>query len=78
MKKIIKLPKSVKNLIWWGKAGPVNAKKILITQIFNRGDVPDIRWALRTYTPNVLKDCIQNPLRGVWDEKSLFFLGFLA
>ena len=67
----MRVPKSVQKLIWWGKADPVNAKKILITQIFNRGDVKDIRWALRTYPKSVLKDCVKNPLRGVWDKKSL-------
>lgn len=71
MKKSLRMPASVKRLIWWGKADPVNAKKVLITQIFNRGDVKDIRWVFRNYPKSVLKDCVQNPLRGVWDEKSL-------
>ncbi len=77
MKKTIRVPQSVKKLIWWGKADAVKNKKILITQIFNRGDVKDIRWALRSYPRRVLKDCVENPLRGVWDEKSLnLFTGF--
>ena len=73
MKKPIRVPTSVKRLIWWGKADPSSSggRKILITQIFNRGDVKVIGWAFRNYPRRVLKECVANPQRGVWDGKSL-------
>lgn len=67
----MKVPSHVKKLIWWGKADPLKGKKELITQIFNRGDIKDIRWAMKSYPKRVLSDCVRSPLRGIWDEKSL-------
>lgn len=71
MKKTIKVPSHVKKLIWWGKADPIKGRKQLITQIFNRGDVKDMRWALKFYPKRVLRDAVKNPLKGHWDSRSL-------
>lgn len=71
MKKALRIPASVKKLMWWGKADPVKNQKLLVTQIFNRGDVKDLRWAFKNYPRRVLKNCVAHPLRGTWDTKSL-------
>jgi hypothetical protein len=69
----MKLPQSIQDLIWWAKANPVKNRKQLITAIFTRGEIDQIQWALKNLPVSELRDSVESPLKGVWDNKSLSF-----
>lgn len=68
-----KVPKSVRNLVWWGKADPIEQKKHLITAIFVRGEMEDIRWALKTFKKQDFIEAVKRPLNGQWHGIGLNF-----
>lgn len=71
------LPKSIQQLIWWGKVdSQIHADRI-ITAVFNHGTMQDIYYILNSYPVNTVQQIIQYPLRGSWDKKSLHFAEML-
>lgn len=67
----MKLPKSISSLIWWAKADPVKDKTRIITSVMNYGSFKQLGWIVKHYSQQEVKETLENPLRGVWDEKSL-------
>ena len=41
-------------------------KKIIITEILNKGDDIAIRWLGQNYTQNEIKEAVRSPIRGMW------------
>jgi len=45
----------------------------IVAQVLNYGAWEDVRWLLRNYSEQEIKNVIKNPSRGVWFEKVLNF-----
>lgn len=45
----------------------------LITQILNKGDLEATKWIFKNYSLENIKECIKNPVRGVWIKSSLSY-----
>lgn len=43
----------------------------IITQILNLGDDKAVAWLFDNYTLNKIKNVVEKPQRGVWNEESL-------
>lgn len=52
------------------KQDPSVANEV-ITQILNLGDEKAVAWIFDTYTIDQIRNAVENPERGVWNEKSL-------
>lgn len=67
------LPDSIQHLIHYATVDYEKDKDIIITTVFNRGSIEDIRWVLKNYKREDLLRNLSHPLRGEWDPKSLNF-----
>ncbi|OGJ51745.1 hypothetical protein A2335_03005 [Candidatus Peregrinibacteria bacterium RIFOXYB2_FULL_32_7] len=71
------LPDSIQHLIHYAKVDYEKDKDIIITTVFNRGSVEDIRWVLKNYSREDLERNVRNAMKGMWDKRSLnLFSGF--
>ena len=71
------LPDSIQHLIHYATVDYEKDKDIIITTVFNRGSIEDIRWVLKNYKREDLEKNARNPLKGEWDRRSLdLFSGF--
>jgi hypothetical protein len=72
------LPDSIQDLIHYAKVDYEKDKNIVITTVFNRGSIEDIRWVLKNYKREDLERNVRNAMKGMWDKRSLeLFSGFL-
>lgn len=52
-------------------------KKRIITNILNFGTKKATDWLFETYSKEEILGCLQHPLQGEWNKKSLLFWSFL-
>lgn len=48
-------------------------KKLIITEILNKGDDRALRWLGKTYSQRETKEAIASPIRGMWLENILSY-----
>lgn len=71
------LPDSIQHLIHYATVDYEKDKDIIITTVFNRGSIEDIRWILKNYKREDLVGNVRNAMKGMWDRRSLdLFSGF--
>lgn len=46
-------------------------RKLIITEILNKGDFDALRWVTKNYSKNEVKDVVLNPRRGFWLRTTL-------
>lgn len=46
-------------------------KKLIITQVLNRGDDQALCWLSKYYSPQDIKQVVSSPTRGMWAESVL-------
>jgi hypothetical protein len=69
-------PESVRATLWsydTSKLDLVHDKTRIILQTLNNGSEDAVRWLMRTYTTNDLRDTIRASSEGEWSKKSLNF-----
>lgn len=71
-----KLPEFLQPALW---SYDINAldleedKYLIITQVLNYGTWHEVKWLLRRYSDEEIKQVVKNPRRGVWLRKVLNF-----
>ncbi|OGD94886.1 hypothetical protein A3F02_03655 [Candidatus Curtissbacteria bacterium RIFCSPHIGHO2_12_FULL_38_9b] len=48
-------------------------KKLIITEILNKGDDRAIRWLGANYTLQEIKEVVSSPIRGMWLSETLTY-----
>ena len=48
-------------------------KRLIITQVLNKGNDEDLRWLGKNYSKKEIKETITSPIRGMWLEKVLSY-----
>ncbi len=72
----LRLPKSLNSILWSYDLKNLSLerdKEIIITQVLNYGLWDDIKWLLKTYGEDEIKEVVANPGRGRWWKKVLNF-----
>lgn len=53
-------------------------KRLIITEVLNRGNYRDLRWLGKTCTQDQIKSVLASPIRGMWLKSVLvYWLRFL-
>jgi|GEM_PF-6715037 len=70
------VPKKLQSALWSyniTKLDPADKldRKIIIEQILNHGTWEQLKWLLKTYSENDIKQVVKNPSRGVWQEDAM-------
>ncbi len=76
MRKNSQIPTFIKWVFWSYDVERLNIKRdkeLIITQVLNYGDWNSVRWLLKTYSEDVIKNVLIHPNRGVWWKKVLNF-----
>jgi len=50
-----------------------NDKKLIITEVLNKGDDVALHWLLKTYSSKDIKDVLRFPTRGMWMKSVLLY-----
>lgn len=48
-------------------------KKLIITEVLNKGNYQDLRWLGQTYTQDEIKSVVASPMRGMWLRSVLVY-----
>lgn len=48
-------------------------KKLIITQVLNKGNYPALQWLGRTYSRKEIKEAITSPTPGMWLKSTLSY-----
>lgn len=71
-----KPPKFLQSSLWSYNLNSLDLEKdkeLIITQVLNYGTWPEVKWLLRRYSDQEIKEVVKNPRRGMWLRKVLNF-----
>ena len=77
-KKIQKIPSFLQSALWsydLSKMDPKDKsdKRIIIEQVLNYGTWEQVKWVIKNYTWEEIEEIVENPSRGIWMDKSLYY-----
>lgn len=77
-----RMPASVKRTLWSYDLRRIDRerdKTLIITQVLNYGTWDGVKWVLKTYGEDAIREVIRKPWRGMWWPRALnFWLTMLA
>lgn len=48
-------------------------KRLIITEVLNKGDFKDLKWLGNTYSKKEIKEVVNSPTRGMWLRSTLSY-----